>query len=262
MTSTEWVKGSRLVKVMDDWAEHLHLGLHRTSRRCLFLQGSVMGRRWRVKEKSGVWLTFFSFLAHCFVGCPASFTYLFFRYSLHTTTFLYFPGGTSGKELSANAGDTRDAGSILGQEDPLEKGMATHSSILAWRNPWTEEPGGLQSMGSQRVRHDWSSWAHMHPNIYLFKVYNWMIFNIFTRVCDHHCLVWFTFLNDSSGCCVDGMEWGEEAPSGKPNGSWTKAAVVMGEHRCFWGFQFSKLDTCISYEAGQPDFGSAPFYLP
>ena len=41
----------------------------------------------------------------------------------------------------------------LGQEDPLEKGMATHSSILAWRIPWTEEPGGLQSKGSQRVRH-------------------------------------------------------------------------------------------------------------
>ena len=42
----------------------------------------------------------------------------------------------------------------LGQEDPLEKGMATHSSILAWRIPWTEKPGGLQSMGLQRVRPD------------------------------------------------------------------------------------------------------------
>ena len=42
----------------------------------------------------------------------------------------------------------------LGQEDPLEKGMATHSSALAWRIPWTEEPDGLQSVGSQRVRHD------------------------------------------------------------------------------------------------------------
>ena len=42
----------------------------------------------------------------------------------------------------------------LGQEDPLEKEMATHSSILAWRIPWTEEPDGLQSMGSQRVGHD------------------------------------------------------------------------------------------------------------
>ena len=42
----------------------------------------------------------------------------------------------------------------LGQEDPLEKEMANHSSILAWRIPWTEEPGGLQSTGSQRVGHD------------------------------------------------------------------------------------------------------------
>jgi len=42
----------------------------------------------------------------------------------------------------------------LGQEDPLEKGMAVYSSILAWRIPWTEDPGGLLSMGSQRVRHD------------------------------------------------------------------------------------------------------------
>ena len=42
----------------------------------------------------------------------------------------------------------------LGQEDPLEKGIATHSSILTWKIPWTEEPGGLQSMESQRVGHD------------------------------------------------------------------------------------------------------------
>ena len=48
----------------------------------------------------------------------------------------------------------------LGQEDPLEEGMTTQSSILAWRIPWTEEPDGLQSMGPQRVRHDWSDWAH------------------------------------------------------------------------------------------------------
>ena len=42
----------------------------------------------------------------------------------------------------------------LGQEDPLEKGMATHSNILAWRIPWTEEPGGVPSMGSQRIGHN------------------------------------------------------------------------------------------------------------
>ena len=49
----------------------------------------------------------------------------------------------------------------LGQEDPLEKEMATHSRILAWRIPWTEEPGGPQFMGSQRVGHDWLT-KHFH----------------------------------------------------------------------------------------------------
>ena len=52
----------------------------------------------------------------------------------------------------------------LGWEDPLEKGMATHSSTLVWRTPWTEEPGRIQSTGSQRVRHDWSGWAHLHKH--------------------------------------------------------------------------------------------------
>ena len=48
----------------------------------------------------------------------------------------------------------------LGQEDPLLKGMANHSSILAWRIPWTKEPGGLQSMESQRVGYDWATNTH------------------------------------------------------------------------------------------------------
>ena len=55
---------------------------------------------------------------------------------------LGFPGSSDGKESTCNAGDL---GSILGREDPLEKGMATYSSILAWRIPWAEEPGGLYS---------------------------------------------------------------------------------------------------------------------
>ena len=48
----------------------------------------------------------------------------------------------------------------IGGEDPLEEGMTTRSSILAWRIPWTEEPGELQSMESHRVGHNWSGWAH------------------------------------------------------------------------------------------------------
>ena len=58
------------------------------------------------------------------------------------------------KNLPPDAEDARDARSVLGQEDPLEEEMATCSSILAWKIPWTEEPGRLQSMGSQRVGHD------------------------------------------------------------------------------------------------------------
>ena len=55
-----------------------------------------------------------------------------------------FPGGSDGKASARNVGDP---GSILGWEDPLEKEMATHSSILAWRIPWTEDPDELHSMG-------------------------------------------------------------------------------------------------------------------
>ena len=58
---------------------------------------------------------------------------------------------SNGKESACNAGDL---GSIPGQEDPLVEEMATHSNILAWETPWTEEPGRLQSMGLQRVRHN------------------------------------------------------------------------------------------------------------
>ena len=62
--------------------------------------------------------------------------------------------------------------SSLGREDPLEKGMATHCSILAWEIPWTEEPGGLQSMGRKRVRHDFMTKHHSitEPSLMGFKV--------------------------------------------------------------------------------------------
>ena len=56
--------------------------------------------------------------------------------------------------LQESACSAGDQGSILGREDPLEKDMATHASTLAWRIPWTEEPGGLQSMGQQRAGRD------------------------------------------------------------------------------------------------------------
>ena len=65
--------------------------------------------------------------------------------------YAYFPGGSVSKASAYNAGDPVPS---LGREDPLEKEMAAHSSIFPWKIPWTEKPGRLQSMGSQRVRHE------------------------------------------------------------------------------------------------------------
>ena len=81
----------------------------------------------------------------------------------HDLTFLImgFPGSTSGiKNPPANAGTWETWVCFLGQEDPLEEGMTTHFSIPAWRIPWTEEPGGLQSIGLQRLGHNWSDLVH------------------------------------------------------------------------------------------------------
>ena len=79
------------------------------------------------------------------------------------TGFRGFLGGAVVKNLPANAGDT---GSIPGTGRHPGGGMVTHSSILAWRIPRTEEPGGLQSIGLQRVGHDWRDLAHMHIHIW------------------------------------------------------------------------------------------------
>ena len=69
------------------------------------------------------------------------------------------------KNTPANAGDTGDGGFILGQGGALEEEMTTHSSPLAWEIPWTEERGGLQSLGSQRVGHDLvTEHAHNYDN--------------------------------------------------------------------------------------------------
>ena len=70
-----------------------------------------------------------------------------------------FSDGSDSKESVGNGGDW---GIIVGWEDPLEKGMASHSSILAYRIPWAERSGSLQSIGSQRVGHDWVTNTHTH----------------------------------------------------------------------------------------------------
>ena len=101
--------------------------------------------------------------------------------ALQVNSLLCKPPGKNGEILSksqvvlvvknppTNAGDSRDMRWIgsLGREDPLEKEMATHSSIIAWEIPWTEKPGGLQSMGSERVGYDWVTNQHHSLVIYV-----------------------------------------------------------------------------------------------
>ena len=79
------------------------------------------------------------------------------------------PWWLSGKESACNAGDTGDVGSIPGLGRSPEEEMATHSSILAWRIPWTEEPGGQQSMRSQRVGYNYAldTTKHEHECVYV-----------------------------------------------------------------------------------------------
>ena len=85
---------------------------------------------------------------------------------------------------------------FLGQEDPLEKEMAIHSSILAWRIPWSEEPGGLQSLGSQRVGHDWAGvgwWKNQAISFSFFQYFVYLFTYLAALVSLHHM--------DFSSCC-------------------------------------------------------------
>ena len=104
---------------------------------------------------------FFFFLNYslCFLNLHLNiYTNWNFMLVLHIL-YLGFPGGSAVKNLPAIQETWVQS---LGQEDPLEKGMALHSSILAWSIPWREEPGRLQSMGLQRLGHNW---ATEHPPI-------------------------------------------------------------------------------------------------
>ena len=75
-------------------------------------------------------------------------------YVYYQSVYDDFTDDSDSKESACSAGDPVQS---LGQEDTLEKGMTTHSSILVWRISWTEDPGRLQSMGSQRDGHDWAT---------------------------------------------------------------------------------------------------------
>ena len=89
----------------------------------------------------------------------------------YVTENLGFPDSSAGKE-SCNGGDIGHMHSIPGLGRSPEKEMAAHSSILAWEIPWTEKPGGLQSMESQRVRHNWVTEHKQEPPVYHRELYS------------------------------------------------------------------------------------------
>ena len=92
--------------------------------------------------------------------------YVWINYNMYIMWIKYgLPRWLSSKDLPEMQEPQKIWVQFLGREDPLKEGMATHFSILAWRIPWTEEPGGLQFTGFQRARHDWRDLAHtQHMN--------------------------------------------------------------------------------------------------
>ena len=101
----------------------------------------------------------------------------------------------------------------LGQEDPVEKEMVAHSSILAWRIPWTEEPGGLESMGLQRVRHDLATklpppctYHSLLDAFFYLNLHNLTSWDIF------HCPHFFFFLRGGNAVCIQPSSLGSAHP--------------------------------------------------
>ena len=93
----------------------------------------------------------------------------------------------------------------LGREDPLQKEMATHSSILAWRIPWMEDSGGLQSTGSQRVRHDWET--SLALSLYYLNTRNkWVVLDVLSLS-----LLWYLLIKspwDLNSVFDSAVQWG------------------------------------------------------
>ena len=126
------------------------------------------------------------------------------------------PWWLSGKESACPMQETQVRS--LGQEDALEESMATHSSVLTWRIPWTEEPGGLQSMGSQRVRCGWSDLALMCAEGWTNRALGrWlaggssMLISIAIVISHHHhhhhYHFWLSFMCRHWVLCFSAMSW-------------------------------------------------------
>ena len=145
----------------------------------------------------------------------------------------------------------------LGQEDPLEKGMATHSSILAWRIPWTEETGRLLFMGSQRVRHDQATnvftfmwiWAAILANTKEYANHQTIHSSpMLVKLCLKSCMLGFSIMQTKNFQMSKlGLEKAEEPEIKLPTstGSWKKQEFQTNISFCF--IDYAKAFDCVDH---------------
>ena len=157
-----------------------------------------------------------------FSCCSYSLIYINLFYIL-LFNFGGFPGGS---EVKASAWMRKTQVQSLGREDPLEKEMATHSSILAWRIPWREEPGRLQFLGSQRVGHDWAT--SLSLSLWFIHFY----YGIVSFICKYHAF-YYLWTFRSCNFWRYHEEWCCEHMS---LGSWCIYAFLIPKNEiiCYW----------------------------
>ena len=134
-----------------------------------------------------------------------------------------FPCGASGKEPTCQCRRRKRPGFLSCiRKEPLEEGMATHSSILPWRIPWTEEPGGLQSMESQRVRHDWSELAR---SMWGYRRFSYVLSQLFLKP-----TVWWVGQQRSDHVWpqITHRKWAQHVTGKRQNWLWTGSFTRWG----------------------------------
>ena len=166
-----------------------------------------------------------SISGHC--SPPQPFVLLYTYIPTYLYIYIGFPNGSWGKEFAYNAADTRDMVPSLDQEDPPKEEMAIHSSILAWRTPWAEEPGRLESKGSQRIGPNWAQqeYISIHTHTHTHKTDKNLPIPIFLPFSGWPCssshqkgwqfpyslnltfTVWFALTNKSSKNSAEEADW-------------------------------------------------------
>ena len=141
------------------------------------------------------------------------------------------------KNMPVNARDIRWRFDSWVEAIPLEESMATHSSTLAWRTPWTEESGGLQSIGLQRIEHDWSDLAHVYTYIYIcmyihIHICIYICIHRWTYIWIHMCVYIYIYIHKSFWGRKSKNSWAWEVENNKFHSSVEIIIYVL--HGLLW----------------------------